>query len=94
MRLSEGIVRRKKLIVLVWVLALLAAVPAIMNYSHFISYSTATGSTAASESAKAQAILSRLSPQNSSLVVVVQSTPSSRPLANESLQFQKALVQE
>ena len=87
-------IRRKKLVILVWVLALLAAVPAIMDYSHFVSYSTATGSTAASESAKAQAILSSLSPQNSSLIVVVQTSVNSQSVANETLQFQKALAQE
>jgi RND superfamily putative drug exporter len=94
LRLSEGIVRRKKIVILVWVLALIAMVPAIMDYSHFVSYSTGTGSSANSESAKAQAILSRLSPQNSSLIVVVQSNQSSSVLANSTLQFQKALSQE
>ena len=92
MRISEGIVRRKKIVVLVWALALVAMVPAIMNYSHFVSYSTASGSTSNSESAKAQAILSSLSPQNSSLIVVVQSNQSSAKLANRTLGFQAALA--
>jgi len=92
LRVSEGIVKRKKLVVLVWALALVAMVPAIMNYSHFVSYSTNSGSTSDSESAKAQAILSSLSPQNSSLIVVVQSNQSSAFLANRTLGFQAALA--
>ena len=92
LRISEGIIRRKKLVVLVWVVALVAMVPAIMNYSHFISYSTSSGSATNSESSKAQAILSALSPQNSSLIVVIESNQSSTVLANRTLQFQDALA--
>jgi len=91
MRLSEGIVRRKKLVIIVWVVALLGMVPAILNYSHFVSYTTGSRSQADTESAKAQAILSDLSPQNSSLIVVVESNSSVPDLANRTLQFQSAL---
>ena len=92
MRVTEGIIKRKKLVVLVWVLALVAMVPAIMGYSHFVSYSTGSASTANSESSEAQAILSSLSPQNSSLIVVVDSNQSSAVLASETLKFQDALI--
>ena len=91
MRLSERIVRRKKLVIIIWVIALLGMVPAILNYSHFVSYSTGSSSQADTESAKAQAILSGLSPQNSSLIVVVESNRSMPDLANRTLQFQNAL---
>ena len=91
MKISEGVIRRRKLVVLAWVVAICALVPAIMNYSHFVSYSTGTGSTSGSESAKAQAVLSSLSPQNSSLTVVVASTQDAATLANETLAFQAAL---
>ncbi len=91
MRLSEGIVRRKKLVITVWVIALLGMVPAILNYSHFVSYSTGSSSQADTESAKAQAVLSNLSPQNSSLIVVLGSNRSMPDLANRTLQFQSAL---
>lgn len=84
--------KRKKLVVLVWVVALVAMVPAILDYSHFVSYSTASGSTANTESSQAQAILSNLSPQNSTLVVVVGSNEGSSALANRTLQFQGALA--
>ena len=77
---------------LVWVLALVAMVPAILNYSHFISYSSNSGSTGDSESSKAQAVLSDLSPQNSSLIVVIESSQSPAVLANRTLQFQNALT--
>ena len=92
MRISGAIVRRRKFVVLAWVVALVAMIPAIMNYSHLVSYSSASGSTANTESSKAQAILSSLSPQNSSLIVVVGSDESSAALANRTLQFQAALA--
>jgi putative drug exporter of the RND superfamily len=92
LQFAEGVIRRKKLVILVWVLALLSMVPAALNYSHFVSYSTATSSTDSSESGKAQAILSSLSPENSSLIVVVQPDQSFAGLANRTLQFQSALV--
>ena len=91
LRLSEGIVRRKRLVILVWVVALLSMVPAILNYSHFVSYSTGSSSQADTESSKAQAILASLSPQNSSLIVVVGVNQSTAVLANRTLQFQSAL---
>ena len=92
MKITEGIIRRKKLVVLVWAVALLSLTPAIMNYSHFVSYSTGSGSTSNSESAKAQAILASLSPQNSSLIIVVDANQSLASLANKTLQFQGALA--
>ncbi len=93
MRLSEGVIRRKRLVILVWVVALVAMVPAILDYSHFVSYSTSSSSTANSESGRAQAILSNLSPQNSSLIVVVGTNQSSTDLGNRTLQFQRALAE-
>ena len=78
--------------VLVWVIAIVSLTPAIMNYSHFVSYSTGSGTSSNSESNKAQAILASLSPQNSTLIVVVQTGQGSAGLANGTLRFQKALA--
>ena len=92
MKISEGIIRRKKLVVLVWGLVLVSMVPAVMNYTHFVSYSTGSGSASSSESSKAQAILSGVPQQNSSLIVVVQSSQGSAFIANKALQFQQAIA--
>jgi len=89
------VVRRKKLVIVIWAIAFLALTPLILNYSHYISYSVNTSSLSNTESAKAQDIMSTKSQQNSSLVVVITQTPgeqqSTRALANQTLAFQRAL---
>jgi len=92
MRLSETVVNRRRLVVLVWALAFLAATPAILNYSHFISYSQSSSAISSSESSKAQAALAGLSPQNSTLVVVVKSSGSAVETGDNILEFQSDLA--
>ena len=92
MRLSETILKRRRLVVLVWVVTFLAATPAILNYSHFISYSQSSSAISSSESSKAQAALAGLSPQNSTLVVVVKSNASAVETGGDILKFQSALA--
>jgi RND superfamily putative drug exporter len=91
LKLADGIIRRKKLVVLVWAVALVSLTPAILNYSHFVSYSTSSGAASNTESGRAQAVLAEISPQNSTLIVVVQTSQGSASLANKTLQFQNAL---
>ncbi|MGD0396577.1 MAG: MMPL family transporter [Nitrososphaerales archaeon] len=91
MKISEGLIRKRRLVVIVWAITFVALTPLMLNYSHFISYSTSSSVPSSSESSRAQAILAGLSPQNSSLIVVVQSSSGSVQLAREFLLFQKAL---
>jgi RND superfamily putative drug exporter len=70
------------------------AYPLILNYSHFISYSTGSNLQPNSESSRAQAMLSALSPQNSSLIVVVQSNQTSSQVGGRVIQFQSALASQ
>lgn len=92
MKLAETIIRRKKTVVVIWAIAFIALTPLIINYSHFISYSISSSSLTNTESGKAQSILSSLSPQNSSLIVVVQtsSEESQAQIANSSIAFQNS----
>lgn len=94
LNVSESLIRRRRLVVIVWAVTFIALAPLMLNYSHFISYSTGTSALANSESSKAQAILSGLSTQNSSLIVVVQSNQTSAQLGAEILQFQNALASQ
>lgn len=87
----ETVVKRKRLVVVAWALAFLAMAPAILGYSHFISYSQTSSALANSESSKAQAILSHLSPENSTLVVVVISSGNQTQTADSVLRFQSEL---
>jgi RND superfamily putative drug exporter len=82
------------LVVIVWAIVFVALAPLMLNYSHFISYSTSSSALSSSESSRAQAILSGLSPQNSSLIVVIQSGQSSARLGAEVLQLQSALASQ
>lgn len=66
----------------------------MLNYSHFISYSTSSAVPSSSESSRAQAILSGLSPQNSTLIVVVQSNQISVQVGDAIFRFQGALASQ
>jgi len=92
MNLSTTVLNKRRIVILVWVLAFVAAAPAILGYSHFISYSQTSSAPANSESSKAQAILAKLSPQNSSLTVVVQSQGDQVKAGDSILQFQSELA--
>src|SRR5579875_498016 len=93
MKIAETILRKNKVVIVVWAIIFLALLPAILNYSNFVSYSVNSHALDNSESARAQNILSKFSPQNSSLTVVVQkpNNESSSSLANRTLEFQNRL---
>jgi putative drug exporter of the RND superfamily len=93
MKYAETVIRRKKLVVVIWALIFLALTPLILNYSHYINYSISSNSLSSSESAKAQNLLSQVSQQNSSLIVVVQPSAgeSLAEAANKTLAFQGLL---
>jgi putative drug exporter of the RND superfamily len=88
------LVARRRLVILVWAVAFVSLIPLILNYSHFISYSTGSSSQTNSESGRAQAILSEVSPQNSSLIAVIQSNQSSAQVGEHVLDFQDALASQ
>ena len=93
MSLTEKIIRRKRIVVIIWAVVFLAFTPLIMNYSHYISYSISSVSLSNTESGRAQTIVSSLSQQNSSLIVVIQPHPNETvsQLADQSMAFQKSL---
>ncbi len=89
---AKTLIKRRKLVVLVWIIAMLAAFPAIMGYSGFISYNTSSGSSTASESAVASSLMKQALAQNESLTVLVGANPyNNSSLANEVLAFQSAI---
>jgi RND superfamily putative drug exporter len=84
--------RRKKTVIIIWAVALIVVSPLIFNYSHFINYSINSNSLSNTESGKAQELLSKVAPQNSSLIVVINSTQgATQQIANETLSFQSVL---
>lgn len=92
--LMGWVIKRRKTVIITWVIALLLLTPAIMAYGNYVSYSSSTGGNANSESAQASRILSSINPQNSTLTVVV-SLPSlaGSGVANRTLDFQNNITQ-
>lgn len=92
MRIAGFVVQRKKTVILVWVIALLAVTPLLLNYGQYVSYSESPKSLSNSESAKAQQLLSSVAPANSTLVVVFQPKGETvSAVENQTLSFQRAL---
>ncbi|MCL5017938.1 MAG: MMPL family transporter [Candidatus Parvarchaeota archaeon] len=87
-----NILEHKKIIIAIWLIVLVASIPAIMSYSHYINYSSSTSSVINSESANAQSILNSYKQQNQSLTIFVNSSPSS--IYNTTNYFVKRLISE
>lgn len=80
------------LVIIVWAVVFLAATPALMSYSHYISYSNSGATNPNSESQVASNILSNSSKQNSTLFLVVQENPyTAQGIANRTISFQDAI---
>jgi len=93
LRASDFIVRRRKSVIVVWVLALLVLAPALLSYGRYISYAVTPASLSSSESARAQQALASVAPSNSTLEVVFQ-TSGTEPVSkieNQTISFQEAL---
>ncbi len=92
-RLVNYVISHSKLVVVAWIIAILALTPVIMTYSNYVSYSSSTSGSSGYESTIAGNILSKVNPQNSSLVVVVDHPSAyNLTLANATLDFQNNLV--
>ncbi len=93
MKLHKLIIKRRLLVIVVWAVILLASTPAIMGYSHFISYSNSSSTNSSAESQIAGNILTNASKDNSTLLLLVTSNPyNSTTLAISTLKFQNALM--
>ncbi|QRF75876.1 transport protein [Thermoplasmatales archaeon] len=79
------------MIIIVWIIIMVAAIPALMGYSSLISYSNTGPSNSSTESAMASSILKNVSSSNQSLIILVQGDPYSSGVANISLGLQSTL---
>jgi|GEM_PF-313304 RND superfamily putative drug exporter len=73
--IPRWLIKHSKAVIIIWILAALVAVPAVMSYSHYLSYSNSVSTSSGSESRIAQGILSSQFPQNQSLTLVVNKNP-------------------
>ncbi|TRM74734.1 hypothetical protein DJ531_09250 [Sulfolobus sp. A20-N-F6] len=89
--MSLNFLLNRKWIVL-WVVLILLMIPAVMNYSHYITYSNEQNVPANSESAIVTNILNGTSYNNDTLIVVVQENPFSPYVSNATLSFQDSLL--
>jgi len=87
------VLKHRRLVLAIWIIALAACVPAVLRYSNYISYSTSNSALSNTESGRAQLLISQVNPQNESLILVVTkpSTMSEAQLANATLTFQAKL---
>ncbi len=76
---ARALLKRRRAVLLVWIVILLAMAPVAGLYQGYVSYSSSGSSVAGSQSAQAQALLARASPQVSTLFVVVQNATSPGP---------------
>jgi len=75
-KLANVITRRYKLIIAIWIVALLIAIPAILNVSNAVTYSTDLTAGQDNESLRVSKIIEenfQNSVANSSLIIVMQS---------------------
>ena len=96
MDFSRFILKRKKAIVAIWVVAFIIFLPLIFNYGKFVSYSISSSALSDTESGRAQTLLNSFSPVNSSLTIVIpvnntQANSTFTNLVNSTLAFQQAV---
>jgi len=90
---ARRLLRHRRLVVVVWIVALIAMAPAAGLYQNYVNYSSSGSGVVGSQSAQAQALLAQASPQDSTLFVVV-SHDSQSPAAycNSTYGFAAALT--
>jgi len=86
-------IRRRKLVIAIWVFALIALTPSLLHYSSYLNYSLSNALPKNSESQRAQALISSVLPQNSTLIALIKQDAYSVQTANKTLSFEKALSQ-
>ena len=93
MSLSQKIIKRRLFIIIIWVVLILASTPAVLGYSHYISYNSTTSLSSKAESQVAQTILQNSSKQNSTLEILVNQSPyDGNAIAIKTLDFQDNLT--
>lgn len=73
MNLTKLIIKRKWLVIIIWIIIILSFTPALLNYSHYISYRNEGSLPSNSESAQAQSILQNYSKDNSTVIIAINS---------------------
>ncbi|SMD30814.1 MMPL family transporter [Picrophilus oshimae] len=91
MVISKSIIKRRVLLIIIWAIVLVAIIPAVTGYTHYISYSNSSPVGPGSESSIAQHIIEKKFPDNSSLIVVVNGSSPSKNMASTVLGFQSNL---
>lgn len=71
--------RRRRLVLVVWIVILLAIIPMAALSSQYINYSSTGNGVAGSQSQQAQNLLAQIHPENSTLFVVVSNSSAQYP---------------
>lgn len=92
MKENSFLVRRKFLVLILWVLALLAMTPAVMVYSHYVSYANSQTLPPGAQSVQAQHLLSGKNAQNQSLLILILANPFNGTNAVRADQLQNSIM--
>ena len=92
MSIAKTLIKKRKIVLIIWVVAILASTPALMKYSGYISYSTSSSANNHGESSIANSILSNNTEENQTLLIAVQGNPyNNTSLSSKVIEMQSAL---
>lgn len=95
MNLGKTLLKRKYLILIIWIVVLLLSVPAIFGYSSYLNYTNSGASPAHTESSEAGVILGNFTSTNQSLSIVIYGNPlNNKDLANQTLSLQSTIMKQ
>jgi len=90
--------RRRRLVLVVWLIALIAIIPMAALSSQYINYSSTGNGVSGSQSQQAQNLLAQVAPENSTLFVVVANSSTQYPtpaaFCAQALSFGTALAEK
>lgn len=85
---AKSLLSKRNVVIIVWVVVLLLAIPAVLHYSSYLNYASSTTTSSNSESNQAQELVSQLETTHQSLTIVVNGNPMSNyTLARETFRL-------
>ena len=72
---AKSLLSKKNVVIIVWIVVLLLAIPAVLHYSSYLNYANSTSTNSSSESAQAQKLVSQIEKTHQSLTIVINGNP-------------------
>ncbi len=87
----KSIMKHRRIVIIIWIVVILAMIPLTTHYTSYINYGNSSSGLSNSESSQVQSILSKSSPQNSTLYVLLISDPNNMTTEKDVLNFQREI---